>query len=509
MKKHIITILSAAALTLTSCSKAPAPEESSTERQPESTAAETETVTEPEEDITLTMACFIPTGIDDYEADLTAAAMQSPFFLAVKDFNDNHEHIDIELKNYYEYYDTNLAEHPAGLSEQAAAPAVRQLIVDMMSGGIIDILPLNAIPDRGGTFEMLAAKGAFTDLYALMAEDSEINTDTLNAHVLSLFENEGELPYLITDYCIETLAGEEKYVGTEPGWTFDEFAEKWSKMPEGSVIDGHNTRDYVYFTVLRSNISAFMDYRKGTCSFDSPEFIRMLDFIGTFDTSLNYKPDINYEAPNFLDAVTVRGFQSYHDSITAPLLSEPGTYSPCTLVGYPSDDGSGSFISANGSIGICRSSSPEKQRAAWQFLRELVSEDSLYEAYFQNSSSWSETDEDGEVYDYIYTEEAGFPINNAAFERCADDIYSRGEKGEPHFIHHYDGKMDIGWPSRSEYDDITAFIDSISRSSSRLDTELWDIMEDEMSKFCHGESTSEETAAILQNRISLLVSEKT
>ena len=168
--------------------------------------------------------------------------------------------------------------------------------MDIMKGGIVDILPASSIPDRGGTFDILAAKGAFADLYTFMEKDPEINTSTLNSHVLSLFENEGELPFLITGYSIETLYGEERYVGTGTNWTFDEFVRKWEEMPEGSAIAGHNTRNYIYYTVLRRNITSFIDYRNGVCSFDSPEFIRMLDFIGTFAPAGNEKPDILWDA---------------------------------------------------------------------------------------------------------------------------------------------------------------------------------------------------------------------
>lgn len=74
-------------------------------------------------------------------------------------------------------------------------------------------------------YQILQNKGAFVDLYSFMENDPEVNTDTLDTHVLEVNEIDGKLYTLPDFYHINTLQGESKYVGTKENWTFDEFEE--------------------------------------------------------------------------------------------------------------------------------------------------------------------------------------------------------------------------------------------------------------------------------------------
>ncbi len=109
--------------------------------------------------------------------------------------------------------------------------------------------------------DIFSGRGAFIDLYKFMEKDSEVNTATLNNHVLELHETDGKLYTLPTYFTVETLIGQAQYVGDKEGWTLDELISHWEQMPEGSTIEGHTEKDYVYYAILRGMLDSFIDYK--------------------------------------------------------------------------------------------------------------------------------------------------------------------------------------------------------------------------------------------------------
>ena len=377
------------------------------------------------------------------------------------------------------------------------------MTMDVIKGGIIDILPMSAFTDRGGSFEQLAAKGAFIDLYPFMENDPEINLDTLNAHILSLAETDGKLVYLPTHFCIDTLIGPARYVGTKENWTLDDFKEKWAERPEGATINGVTERDYVYREILRGNIGNFIDYKNATCSFDSQEFLDIIEFLETFPANNGWVEHIHSsETILFLQSGYITGFMDYHGRMLGDRFIFTGEKDEMTLVGYPSNDGSGAMITFEGTpIGICQSASPEKQAAAWEFIRTLVDYDFQYEeAHLYDE--WFTLDDGTEVFQ---CNQSGFPMNNAVYEKLADEwIHMENQN-----IQSVQGnKVDFGWLTQEEYETLTHYISTVNRAETHLDDDLWNIINDEMMIFCGGEYTPQQLCDMIQNRVSIMVSEK-
>ena len=257
------------------------------------------------------------------------------------------------------------------------------LSLDIMKENTIDIIPKSAF-HNAGRYEELAAKGAFTDLYVFLDNDTEINRSTLFEQVLTAFETDGKLYTMPECFQISTLAGYSKYVGDKENWTFQELMDHWNNMPVEATFDGGTNSDGVYRCILQGYINQFFDLAKGEVYFDSPEFIDALKFCNTFSAPEEYKTD-NNSAEKFLFPVEMMSFENYHMYLLNDRNDE------VTFVGYPTSDGCGSFISAGSSeFAISALSSPEVQEGAWKFMRTFLDYDYQYERY-------------------------GFPINKKAF----------------------------------------------------------------------------------------------
>ncbi len=413
----------------------------------------------PKEDIVIKMA--IHTGINQETAN------------AVRAFNEAGNGYRIEYVDYDEYDTADSYGEGGGLLPGGWAKADFELQMDILKGGTVHIVPDAAFGDVG-QFDILTEKGAFLDLYPFLDADAEINRDTMDTHVLELCETDGKLCYLPTFYYIESMIGKSEYVGENEGWTFDELTERWERMPDNATFN-HNTDKYgVYWEILRNNLGAFLDYENGTCSFDSPEFVEMLEFCNSFDV-IYEKSDADSRIPNFVRSLGIDCFNSFHYAVGT---DEGVTY---TLVGYPTDAGNGAFLNVGYSrYAICADTPAEVQAGAWEFLRMLMDEDFCCD--ISNA----------------YNNLVGFPVNRAAFERLAQEELNRPEAEQYSY-----GNM-----TQKEYERLCAYIESIDTVNDEIDDALETIVNEEIDRLFNGDCTAQECADMIQSRASLYISER-
>lgn len=88
--------------------------------------------------------------------------------------------------------------------------------------------------------------------------------------------------------------------------------EHWNTMPEGATFNGHITKDYVYMTILRDNISSFIDFENHTTNYNSQEFVKILEFINSFDPSESYKQEMDWNTPHFIMNFPIYTFENFH-----------------------------------------------------------------------------------------------------------------------------------------------------------------------------------------------------
>lgn len=477
--KRILTL--SAALLLVGCSQIPdppAPQASDADPQMQQTQAP------PEEDITLHMAVLgsLPDAVQ-HELDAYNA-------------EDNHCHI--ETVDYMQYISPDDMDENGTLSgREALSPAALHLQMDILSGEAMEIVPDSAFAENLGHFEVLLQKGAFCDLYPFMAQDDEVNTDTLDAHVLALHETDGELRCLPLLYTVGTLLGDPAYVGETENWTFAQMQSAWEAAPEGLTFNHANaTKDYVYYTVLRDELGGFVDYETVSCRFDSPEFVQMLQFCNSFPETPPEKTDV-WDAHDFVFERTVRGFQDFHTECAGS-----------TLVGYPSEDGQGAFLSsAYYRMAVCRNAAAPAQEAAWQYLRRLALEPCQKAMQCEGYDEYGNLVEGGYDAPSFYNE-IGFPVNRAAYTQAAALLTERAAQGVPNAQSMQGTEYDEGWFSQEECDHLNAYIAHIDRLDTSLDYSLVGIVQEEIFRMFDGVQTPEECARAVQSRAQIMVSEQ-
>lgn len=411
----------------------------------------------------------------------------------IEQFNKADNGYVIETRDYSSYV---VNEDGDWVYDEEKSKALDIVLMQDIADGEIDIF-CDCYLNGSEKMDILAAKGALADLYSFMENDPDVNTSTLNEHILQLHETDGKLYTLPTYYYVDTLTGESRYVGDKENWTLDEFISHWEQMPEGSRINGGTEKDGVYRSIMWNAVDTCVDYENSAAHFDSPEFVKTLEFCNTFDDISGYKPEYDPNAVNFVSHRSIMAFSEFHTSV---LWNEQDQ--PITLVGYPSDKGSGGFISTVGSrMAVSSLISEEKQQGAWEFIKQYAMEEYQTDHYCQYQTAKI----NGEARQMPYNFK-GFPMNRAAYDKLAKDAMEgkHNDKTES-----FNGvEKEVGWLTQDELDRLTDYINSIQNLTVSVDRDLEEIIRDEITSYFYGEKTIDETIGIIQDRASIIISER-
>lgn len=351
-----------------------------------------------------------------------------------------------------------------------------------------------------------SAAGYLTDLYELMdMEDSIIKADELVPGVRDAYTYGGKLAAIPIIFTAGVIVGGEEFenIGT---WNIDEFIRLMERNDK--IVSSYTNTTNNYFTDIAGIYWAgekdrLVDWENGVARFDSDEFVRFLKALDA------YKPPVQME-DNELESVYWQNNQIYlhRDDIFNPYGTQIvrqtlGTDEPVYL-GYPTGD-IHSFSVQGDSFAI--SAFSDNKEGAWEFLQYLLrNADKLSESTGLNAcfptylpklnkilekASVKEYERDAEW--NILTDSNGNPV-----ERPATIIYGGGW---------YGADIPIYAITDKDKEELWYIFDNIgfvedSRSST------YQIYMDEIISFMEGKQTAEQTAATLQDRMTLMIDEQ-
>ena len=159
-----------------------------------------------------------------------------------------------------------------------------------------------------------------------------------------------------------------------------------------------------------------------------------------------------------------------------------------TLVGYPSSNGKGGKIELSGEFAISKTSS--QKEGAWEFIKTFFD--------YNNENS---------MFAYQY------PALKTEFEKALDEktkMYAWDSNGDRIEV----ATMDPDLPkseypiTKEERDKLERYVLNCDTLYNAINSDVKSICIEEANAYFYGETTAEEAAKMMQNRISILVSEK-
>ena len=409
---------------------------------------------------------------------------------AVVKFNRNND-VRIRVIDYSQY--DNEEDWNAGFTK---------LTTEIMAGNMPDIISLNGLP-----YKQLAAKGLIEDLYPYIDADSEINRSDFMPNVLSALEVGGKLCTTVTTFTIDTLAGAAEKVGNKPGWTFDDLAAAMKTMDkDATALDQNTTSGDILRKCLTLDMDSYIDWTTGECRFDSEEFIALLNFAKSFPNSFDWGT-VDWEEYQSIPERIAAGKQLLMEvwlgDFSEIVYNEYNFGGDMTYIGYPCSSGNGSYMTVIS--GYAMSSKCADKDAAWQFLRSFLSSkgsDDLYSYYGGfpvNKAQLEERLKEAMTVEYVKDENGKFAVdeNGERIPLAKFGVWSE-ELNEPIYIYSI---------TQEQADKVMDVIQSTTRLYDE-DTTILDIICELTDAFFAGEKTAEETARLIQAKLSIYVNEQ-
>ncbi len=407
-------------------------------------------------------------------------------------FNRKNEKYHIDVTDYAEY--STDEDYTAGLTK---------LTTEIMSGKVPDLMDMSGLP-----YEQLANKGLLEDLYPYIDADADFGREDFFSSVFSALEVNGGLYKLSPSFSIYTVIGAKSVVGDTPGWTFDQFDAALATMPEGcDPFDYSTTKDEMLTTCLDMDLDSFIDWSTGTCRFDSPEFIRLLQFCNRFLDEFDWEhyeyndEDMNTETRiaagrQMLLRASIYSLQDviYNDFY----FGGDGTSSATTYIGYPTSSGAGNAMQFQMSLGM--SSRCADKEGAWSFMRLFLEDE------FQNSLWYLP------VKRSVFEEKLA-ELMEPRYQKDENGDYVTDENGEKIMVPlaswgFEDGTIrEIYQLSEAQAQNLRDLIESTTKDYSSNEA-VSELITNEAKPFFLGQKSAEEVARLIQSKVNIYVNEQ-
>ena len=399
----------------------------------------------------------------------------------VLDFNRSNSGVRIEVVDYSQY-----------ATEDDYSAGVTKLNTEIISGNVPDLFVADELP-----IEQYGAKGLLCDLYEFIDSDEELSRDDFFENILTAMESDGKLYSIAPTFGIVSLVGNADVVGEEMGWTLQELMDVSKAHPEAQyLLDPYTTKAAMLQTMLALNLGEYVDWATGECSFNSQDFIDVLNFCNMFPESYDYNSG-NHESTPALISSGRQLLASYSASDFEQFQMYEAMFGGhLAFKGFPTSEGIGNVAVPTGSR-LSISATCSDPEAAWSFVRTAL----LEETYPEDR--------------YYYVN--GYPLNKASFEKLKAKAMEKQYETDPETGEQVevstggwgwdDFYIDIYAMTEEQAAQLDALIASVDRTYS-YDQNIMNLVTEECADFFAGTKTAEQAASLIQDRVSIYVNEQ-
>lgn len=406
-------------------------------------------------------SCFQRGEAEQVQLTLGVADLISPLKEIVAEYNRVQDTVRIIPIVYAENYNYDLG--------------FEKMKMDLVQGKAPDLMMV-----MGLDYEMLAAKGAFANLYDLMGTDRDLFLDS----VMRTCEVGNGLYAIPHNFAITTIMGSADVVQGRSGVSMKELMRLLEENGgDSNSVFGFGVEEGVLGTFGSEGIGDFIDWENKTCNFMDEDFLDVLLFAKQYKG----KPYEGLckglrERDYLLNVVFFGTVEDY--CLNKELFGEE-----VQCLGYPVSDGSGNIVVAGDMLAINAKSAQQKD--AWIFLKY----------YLLNAYSYDNT---------------RFPIVKERLEQVLDAAKNEeeyiDEMGRRNMIpkrsYGEDGYPDINIYKAKDTDiyEIKQLIESVSGRYIYNST-IRKIMDEEAEAYFENQKTAEQVADYIQNRVQLYLNE--
>lgn len=360
-----------------------------------------------------------------------------------------------------------------------------QLDASLVSDNPPDLMNLDAF-----NIPKYARKGVLEDLSPYLEAGSVLEKDNIPDNVLEAMTFDGKLACIPCNMKIYNIALRASQAERSGGWTMEDVYRLTEEHPEcmgGAVDDGYGKKEEKGW-LLRNFcapycLEEFVDRESWTCSFDSDDFRRLLEWVEKYGYSPEHQ---GYQKREAYARIPEDVLMVWEMGVGFPSLTrfEILYGEEACLIGYPTSDGRKYyFTEVSGSMGIT-SNSPHKE-GAWEFLEFFL------KANMQGKAEIMEAYEDATTPEYMESLRNGEPV---MLEKGRLPI---GDQLVPYYV-----------IPKEQADTILDIMENADfRPRTEEEEMILKIVADEAESYYHGDKSLEEVTRLIQNRVQVLLDE--
>ena len=371
-------------------------------------------------------------------------------------FNKSNPEYQVELKSY------------------SSDNAIEQFNLDVAAGEIPDVLIL----DDNSPIEEYISMGMLEDLYSYLDADSEYNREDMIDSVRNAMEVNGGLYYLSGEFFANSMIVPTEYVGQHKNsWTIQDMTEVADRYPDAALF-WFDDKNSILYCLTSNNLASFVDWEHGECHFDSEEFIAMLRLAnerGKSDentkagseedqTEMFRNREVLFNTSGYMDIYAIQEAQRIY-----------GT-EDVAVIGMPNEKGQGSCFTFQNVYAI--SSASKVKEGAWQFVRNVLDPDYAAMTPIRKDSFQSQIEQ------YLDPD---------------NEMSGSGTDGH------------VSWEYVRPSEEVIQQFEDLVNQTNRVewrDGSLYHIVEEEAKACFAGQQSEEETAKIIQARVTTYMNEK-
>lgn len=391
----------------------------------------------------------------------------------VEAFNDQNEEYQIRIEQYVR-------------SDEPETDGIARLQREIVSGKGPDII------DFGMQYATSDIVGRYTeDLKPYLAEAGFYEEAEYFTNVWDAFSYKEGLYALPVSFTMQTFAGSREALAGRKQWTIEEMMECYEAQPIGKILYPGQTKKDVFGTILTGSMDYYIDWEQGTCAFDGEAFQRVMSFANTFPDTLVITEDYSvkqtfYEGGALLLPLHMSGI---YDICKAEFIFDQEEIS---YIGFPVEGVNGTVVKPS-DIMLAISANCEHKDVAWNFIRQFLTDDYQREidtGFAVCRAVLEETLEENQVIEYK-DDSAG-----ASVPVVKDRVLFEGE--EP---------VEIYCITEKQSQTLLELITSVEICSAN-DYQLYSVLLEEVDSYFSGDKSLAETAAVMQSRANIYVSER-
>ena len=407
------------------------------------------------------------TGIDEETILLFKRGQDALYFLKKSEGPDTRTELRLatdsagpELTDMINAFNRKNPDYRISLSTWGGSPenSFDLLRNEIIAGKAPDLFAFFSPESMQGT----ERNGVFEDLSPWLDSGDGPGREDFIPSLIKAMEDSGKLYWLPWSFAVTTCHGSSE-IFDHPGITPEEFEKARENTPAGvTSFPSYIAKGDLLHWYGQVIIEDFIDMEKGSCSFDSPDFIRFLELC-------NERPsDQTGGDPTATSLLTLEQLQN-----PFRLWALREYFGDFVFTGFPSEHSNGSMFTPF--LRFAMSSQSENKEGVWQFISFAFSEENL-----------------------PGTDSTHLPaIQSALDKNCAEML----ENGADDFFGRH-----VEFDKR-DMDKMLELIENTTRVEGRH-SPVMGIIEEEASKLFTGDCTAEECARLIQERASLYVAEQ-